>query len=117
VCLAVPPGAVGTPIWFGFGEIGLGEANLRLTGIKAAIIVGLCTFLIAPLAAAFLVRLERACARLLALSWHDAGGSRRFDRMLLPSGACEAVGAQRPVYRAVAGDGRGTIHRSQHVLL
>jgi hypothetical protein len=47
---------VGTPIWFGFGEIGLGEANLQLVGLKAAIIVGACTFIIAPLAAAFLVR-------------------------------------------------------------
>jgi hypothetical protein len=48
-------GAVGTPIWFGFGDIGLGEANLQLTGLKAAIIVGASSFIIAPLAASFLV--------------------------------------------------------------
>jgi hypothetical protein len=48
-------GAVGTPIWFGFGELGLGDANLQLVGVKASILVGACAFVIAPLAASFLV--------------------------------------------------------------
>jgi hypothetical protein len=48
-------GAVGTPIWFGFGELGLGEDNLQLVGVKASILVGACAFVIAPLAASFLV--------------------------------------------------------------
>lgn len=51
---------------------GLGEANLQLTGMKAAIIVGLCTFLLAPLAASFLVseqwreRVGTRCERAVA---------------------------------------------------
>jgi hypothetical protein len=38
------------------GGSGLGEAAPQLTGLKAAIIVGVCSFMVAPLAAAFLVR-------------------------------------------------------------
>ncbi|WIA11159.1 hypothetical protein OEZ85_011296 [Tetradesmus obliquus] len=53
--LATQFGAVGTPIWFGFGELELGEANLQLVGLKASILVGGCAFVIAPLAASFLV--------------------------------------------------------------
>lgn len=33
----------------------MGDENLQLTGLKAAIVVGVCTFIVAPLAAAFLV--------------------------------------------------------------
>jgi hypothetical protein len=51
----IAAGAVGTPIWFGFGELGLGEDNLQLVGVKASILVGACAFVIAPLAASFLV--------------------------------------------------------------
>jgi hypothetical protein len=102
----LPTGAVGTPIWYGFGGLGLGEDNLQkarlswqrghavlaeqLTlvhvrvpahhaqhfathgmgpaplpthtspprmqiGLKAAIIVGLCAYVVAPMAALFLV--------------------------------------------------------------
>jgi len=48
-------GAVGTPIWYGFGGLGLGDENLQKIGLKVAIIVGVCAYVIAPMAALFLV--------------------------------------------------------------
>eukprot|EP00775_Hariotina_reticulata_P004958 gene4958-5199_t len=50
-----PTGAVGTPIWFGFGDLALGDDNLQIVGLKASILVGVCAFVIAPWAALFLV--------------------------------------------------------------
>ena len=53
----------------------MGEANLQLVGLKTAIIVGVCSFLIAPLAAAFLVSVKgggKARGECL-------GGSTAFD--------------------------------------
>ncbi|KAF8068175.1 hypothetical protein HT031_001861 [Scenedesmus sp. PABB004] len=56
--LATQFGAVGTPIWFGFGDLQLSDANLQLTGLKASILVGACALVIVPLAASFLVPLR-----------------------------------------------------------
>lgn len=53
--LATQFGAVGTPIWFGFGVLGLTDENLTLVGIKAAIIVGACAYVIVPLVLMYLV--------------------------------------------------------------
>jgi len=54
--LATQFGAVGTPVWFGLSELGLGDANLQLVGFKAAVLVGAAAYIVAPMAAAFLVR-------------------------------------------------------------
>jgi hypothetical protein len=68
-------GAVGTPIWFGFGDLYLGDANLQLVGMKASIIVGVCAFIIAPWAALFLVSMPvarhklHACYKSLCMSF------------------------------------------------
>jgi hypothetical protein len=48
-------GAVGTPIWFGFAGVGLGEAALRSVGFKAAVVVGVCAYFIVPIAASLVV--------------------------------------------------------------
>ncbi|KAI8472377.1 MAG: L-lactate permease-domain-containing protein [Monoraphidium minutum] len=53
-CLASHLGTVGMMVWFSFGSLGLGSANLVIVGGKAAILVGVPAFLIAPLAASFL---------------------------------------------------------------
>lgn len=90
------PGAVGTPIWFGLGGIGLGQDNLQLVGLKVAIIIGACAFVITPLAASFLVS-EGASGQAT-----DAGSSaaaiRTSQRCTRPghTGCCPLVQRSTP---------------------
>lgn len=48
-------GAVGTPIWFGLGQLGLSEAQLLEIGIKSATIHGIAALIIPILALRFVV--------------------------------------------------------------
>eukprot|EP00775_Hariotina_reticulata_P006158 gene6158-6395_t len=47
--------SVGMAIWFGFQSLGLGHQNILLVGLKSAIIVGTCAYIITPLATSYLV--------------------------------------------------------------
>lgn len=53
-CLVSHLGTVGMMIWFGFGSLNLGDPNLVRIAAKSAVIIGLPTFFVAPLAASFL---------------------------------------------------------------
>eukprot|EP00884_Botryococcus_braunii_P016897 jgi/Botrbrau1/3891/Bobra.0183s0112.1 len=53
--LATQFGAVGTPIWFGFGNLNLGEGLLAKTGFTASIIVAANAYIIPILASSFLL--------------------------------------------------------------
>lgn len=48
-------GAVGTPIWFGLGGLGLSEDNLKTVGFKVSIILAVNAHIIPILAARFLI--------------------------------------------------------------
>lgn len=54
-------GAVGTPIWFGLGKVGLEAEELHTVGIKAALIAGAAAFVLVPLAMRLLI--DRATLR------------------------------------------------------
>lgn len=48
-------GAVGTPTWFGFGDLGLGTEGLLAVGFKTAVIHSVAALVIPPLALLFVV--------------------------------------------------------------
>ena len=48
-------GAVGTPTWFGFGQIGLSDAELLEIGFRSAVLHGIAAFVIPVIALSFLV--------------------------------------------------------------
>ncbi len=48
-------GAVGAPVWFGLGEVGLNHAEMLAVGMKAAVIHSLAAVLIVPVAMSFVV--------------------------------------------------------------
>ncbi|CAD7695229.1 unnamed protein product [Ostreobium quekettii] len=53
--LATPYGAVGTPIWFGFGTLGLSDDSLIRVGFKTSVIDAVVAHIVPLLAATFLV--------------------------------------------------------------
>lgn len=53
--LATPFGAVGTPLWFGFGDLGLSDDDLLLVGLKTSVINTVVAHIVPLIAASFLV--------------------------------------------------------------
>ena len=47
-------GAVGTPIWFGFENLGLSDAELRVVGLRCAVLQAAAALVVVPLAACLL---------------------------------------------------------------
>lgn len=58
-------GAVGTPTWFGFGNLGLSEAELLVTGQHSALLHALAAFIIPVLALRFVVTWQQIRRNLL----------------------------------------------------
>lgn len=48
-------GAVGTPLWFGFGDLGLSDDDLLLVGLKTSVINTVVAHIVPLIAASFLV--------------------------------------------------------------
>ncbi|KAF8060283.1 L-lactate permease [Scenedesmus sp. PABB004] len=88
--LASHLGSVGMAVWFGLGSLGLSHATILLVGLKSAVIVGATSFVIAPLAASFLVPW-----RALASGWAFVVLS--IASAVLPTAAVAAVNAEFPV--------------------
>lgn len=64
--LATPFGAVGTPIWFGFGGLDISRDNLILLGFKVSVIDAIVAHIVPLIAASFLV------------SWREMWNSKGF---------------------------------------
>jgi L-lactate permease len=51
-------GAVGTPVWFGFEELDLGESTLQKTGFAASVLIGINAYVIPVVASSFLLSFQ-----------------------------------------------------------
>lgn len=66
--LCVNAGSVGMAVWFGFKNLALLNAAILHIGVKSALVVGACSFVVAPAAASFLVPWrELACNAVFVL--------------------------------------------------
>lgn len=63
--IVTPFGVVGTPMWFGLGNIGLTDDELRLIGRKTAIITGATAYILVPWAASFVISLDEILKSIL----------------------------------------------------